>query len=68
MGGGGRRSRGPRPEPRDYAGEAENARKAAEARAEEDMSRLREQQAAHQKRWLRCWKQLTNLNHIPQQQ
>ena len=49
MGGGGRRSRGPRPEPRDYAGEAENARKAAEARAEEDMSRLREQQAAHQK-------------------
>ena len=39
MGGGRRRSRGPR---RDYAGEAENARKAAEARAEEDAAKARE--------------------------
>ena len=39
MGGGRRRSRGQR---RDYAGEAENARKAAEARAEEDAAKARE--------------------------
>ena len=56
MGGGGRRSRGPR---RDYAGEAENARKAAEARAEEDMSRLRKQQEAHQKEMAKL---LENVN------
>ena len=40
MGGGRRRRR--RSEPRDYAGEAENARKAAEARAEEDAAKARE--------------------------
>ena len=39
MGGGRRRSRGPS---RDYAGEAENARIAAEARAAEDAAKARE--------------------------
>ena len=42
MGGGRRRSRGPS---RDYAGEAENARKAAEARAQEDAAKAREANA-----------------------
>ena len=42
MGGGGRRRSGPR---RDYAGEAENERKAAEARAREDAERAREANA-----------------------